>query len=602
MGAGPSLLVGPLPDRSFLVSAERSNGLCVVEPDRGKCSHTYPTGARPFPPAATSDGRLAFVPAYDGGGITVVDLWNGHVLETVPVGLHPSGGAVLPGDIDYAVAVRGEDRIAFLNSASHRVVDSLSRGIGSSPFSVVTAPGGRLAFVNNTASHDVSVIALPERRVVARVPVGEIPIVMAVHPSGRTLWVSCEGSHEVDVVAIPERWRRTPAEKAPSAGPITEVAVLGMIHGKHRTSRLWGLDQVRETIRRFHPDAILPEIPPDRWERIWDDYASRGVIEDPRVRLFPEYTGVLLPLKVEMGFAVEPCAGWNKEMSDLRQARIREFQTEPRFAKRNREYQAATHAVQAADTAGIGESDDPRVIHSRPYDERIRAELSVYDEFLNDWIGPGGWTNVNRAHYRLIDAAIRRHPGERLLITFGAGHKYWLLDQLRKRRDIRLIDVGPFLPPDSAETVSAPPPSSHPMDARCRQEVLELHRFFEDWFRADMAGGEEALKRFSEVLDPAFEIIFPDGRRMGRAAIVEQIRGAYGSRPRKELPFHIRIDHLRARPLAEGVELVTYEEWMRIEGHWDGRLSSALFAPAAGTPNGVRWLHVQETALPENRE
>jgi len=605
VGGGPSLLVGPLPDRSYLVSAERSNGLCVVEPGRGKCTHTYPTGARPFPPAATSDGRLAFVPGYDGGGVTVVDLWNERVLETVPVGLHPSGGAVLPGDIDYAVAVRGEDRIAFLNTASHQVVDSLSWGIGSSPFSVVTAPDGRLAFVNNTASHDVSVIALPERRVVARVPVGEIPIVMAVHPSGRTLWVSCEGSHEVDVVAIPDRWRAGKAAPPDPSLPPAEVAVLGMIHGQHRTSRLWGLDQVRETIRRFHPDAVLPEIPPDRWERIWDDYASRGVIEDPRVRLFPEYTDVLLPLKVEMGFAVEPCAGWNKEMSDLRQTRIHEFQTDPRFAERNREYQAATHAVQAADTAGIGDSDDPRVIHSRRYDERIRAELSVYDEFLNDWIGPGGWSNVNRAHYRLIDAAIRRHPGERLLITFGSGHKYWLLDQLRKRGDIRLIDVKPFLPPAPpapAGTASDPPTSPHPMDAHCRQEVLELHRFFEEWFRADLAGGEEALKRFSEVLDPAFKIIFPDGRTVGRDSIVEQVRGAYGSRRGGELPFRIRIDNLRVRSLDDGIELVIYEEWTRLKGHWDGRLSSALFAPAPGTPNGVRWLHLQETALPEKRE
>ena len=80
---------------------------------------------------------------------------------------------------------------------------SLEEGIGESPFSVVVAPDGRLAFVNNTASHDVSVVKLPERRVVARIAVGEIPIVMAVHPSGETLWVSSEGSHEVSVISIP---------------------------------------------------------------------------------------------------------------------------------------------------------------------------------------------------------------------------------------------------------------------------------------------------------------------------------------------------------------------------------------------------------------
>ncbi len=47
---------------------------------------------------------------------------------------------------------------------------------------------------------------------------------------------------------------------------------------------------------------------------------------------------------------------------------------------------------------------------------------------------------------RLIDRAIRTHRGRRLLITFGAGHKYWFLERLRGRNDVRLLDPGPFLP------------------------------------------------------------------------------------------------------------------------------------------------------------
>ncbi|MFV2008042.1 MAG: YncE family protein, partial [Longimicrobiales bacterium] len=104
----------------------------------------------------------------------------------------------------------GEDRIAFINTASRRVVGSLSEGIGDSPFSVVLSTNGRLAFVNNTASHDISVIALPEKRVIARIPIGEQPIVMAAHPSGETLFVSSEGSHELSIIRIPDRWLPQP--------------------------------------------------------------------------------------------------------------------------------------------------------------------------------------------------------------------------------------------------------------------------------------------------------------------------------------------------------------------------------------------------------
>lgn len=454
-GAGPSLISGPLPDGSLLAVAERADKLLHFSRDRLALLGAFHTGARPFPPAATSDGRLAFVPNYKAGTVTVVDLWNGKVRAQVAVGAQPSGGALLPGDLEYAVAVRGENRIAFINTASKTVVSTLAAGIGASPFSVVVAPDGRLAFVNNTASHDVSVIALPEKRVIARIAVGEIPIVMAVHPSGQTLWVACEGTHEVDVIRIPQpdagaRAASEPEGRGAAAAapaPVTEVALLGTIHGSHRSSKRWGLEPLRRTIEAFRPDVVITEIPPDRWPRIWDDYASRGVIDDSRLRPFPEYVDVLLPLKLRLGFEVEPAAAWTEEMNDLREARIAAFGKDARLRRRHAAYQAATKAAEAQDTAHATDSDDPRVIHSEAYDRLTRIALGPYDEFLNDVIGPGGWTNINVAHYRLIDAALRRHAGKRILITFGASHKYWFAEQLRGRDDIRLLDITPFLPP-----------------------------------------------------------------------------------------------------------------------------------------------------------
>lgn len=206
-GGAPSLLVGPISGNRYLVSVEQVDRMWVLNLDDFSLERFYATGDRPFPPAVTSDGSTAFVPNYDDGTVTVIDLAGGQILGTVAVGEHPSGGVVLPGDSTYAVAVRGENKVLFINIAARRVVDSLTEGIGESPFSVVVTPDGRLAFVNNTASHDISVIALPEREVVARIPVGEQPIVMQVHPSGGTLWVSSEGSHELAVIEIPERWR-----------------------------------------------------------------------------------------------------------------------------------------------------------------------------------------------------------------------------------------------------------------------------------------------------------------------------------------------------------------------------------------------------------
>jgi hypothetical protein len=49
-----------------------------------------------------------------------------------------------------------------------------------------------------------------------------------------------------------------------------------------------------------------------------------------------------------------------------------------------------------------------------------------------------------------------------------------------------------------------------------------------------------------------------------------------------------------------GLVLATYEEWQRqADGSGSGRLSSVVFRQQPGTPNGLLWLHVHETWLPQ---
>ncbi len=56
------------------------------------------------------------------------------------------------------------------------------------------------------------------------------------------------------------------------------------------------------------------------------DLRERDVIEDPRVQVFPEYTDLILRLAGDVGYQVVPCAGWTREMSDLRSVRIGQFE------------------------------------------------------------------------------------------------------------------------------------------------------------------------------------------------------------------------------------------------------------------------------------
>jgi DNA-binding beta-propeller fold protein YncE len=77
--AGASLFVGPYPGDRYLVSIEQADSVHVFDAAAFTFVASYPTGDRPFPAAATSDGRLAFVPGYADGTVTVIDLFNDRV-------------------------------------------------------------------------------------------------------------------------------------------------------------------------------------------------------------------------------------------------------------------------------------------------------------------------------------------------------------------------------------------------------------------------------------------------------------------------------------------------------------------------------------------
>jgi hypothetical protein len=140
------------------------------------------------------------------------------------------------------------------------------------------------------------------------------------------------------------------------------------------------------------------------------------------------------------------------------------------------------------------------------------------------------------------------------------------------------------------------------LETRCRNEVDELHAFFEQWFNGDLPPSEAALARFTDVMAPGFHIVSPDGAMRDRAAIIRLVREGHGSGlVDGERTVRIWIEHLALRAASDHVAVVTYEEWQQRGGEQSGRLSTAVLQNIRDTPNGLRWLHVHETWLGETR-
>ncbi|MFQ5690829.1 MAG: hypothetical protein ACE5HQ_11215 [Gemmatimonadota bacterium] len=137
------------------------------------------------------------------------------------------------------------------------------------------------------------------------------------------------------------------------------------------------------------------------------------------------------------------------------------------------------------------------------------------------------------------------------------------------------------------------------MEAKCRAEVMDLHRFFQEWYKGVPDPEGDSFERLASVLHPDFELIAPTGGRMDRTKVLNGVREAHGRY--SGCPCRISIRNCATRALGPDLGLATYEEWQDIAGETRGRLSTAVFGRRAGLPNGVQWLHVHEVWMDEGK-
>ncbi|MBP1841629.1 hypothetical protein [Formosa algae] len=239
----------------------------------------------------------------------------------------------------------------------------------------------------------------------------------------------------------------TKSDTTDTSAPLkNEVVVLGTIHGGHLTDSVYNVEYLKRLIREINPDYILTEIPPKHFKIAMDGFKKDDSISEPRTRQFPEYVDVVFPLSKEMDFEIIPTAGWTRTMAVERGQKLRAIRQD---SSRANDWATYVKGNKRSDSLykASGKVNDPYFIHTNTYDSIQDIRLQPYNTLFNDELGLGGWENINIAHYWNIEKALETHryQGKRILITYGAGHKGWFLRELRKRDDIELLDMKPFL-------------------------------------------------------------------------------------------------------------------------------------------------------------
>jgi YVTN family beta-propeller protein len=189
--------------RTLLVAENLANRVRAIDLTTGQLGADAPTGPLPYAVATTASGEKAYVSNWGARTLTVLRVDGLTPITTVTVGLHPGALAVDPVRPRLYVANTDDDSVSIVDTASDRVVATLSLAPyagapeGSIPDGLAVSADGRWLFVTNAGNNDVAVVDIattslagPTPRVVGLIPTAWYPTTVTVSHDGRTLFVT----------------------------------------------------------------------------------------------------------------------------------------------------------------------------------------------------------------------------------------------------------------------------------------------------------------------------------------------------------------------------------------------------------------------------
>ena len=166
----------PPPEGRLLVLNKGEDSLMVLDVPSYKRLATIAVGKEPHEVVATPDGRKAYVTNVRDKTVSVIDLAGLRVARTLRSDRFdsPHGLAVTPDGRFLLVTSEGSRRFFLVDAARDVVVRSVTTTQARAHM-VVVLEDGKKAFAANVDSDSVTLLRLPDLRIVKHVPVGDGP-------------------------------------------------------------------------------------------------------------------------------------------------------------------------------------------------------------------------------------------------------------------------------------------------------------------------------------------------------------------------------------------------------------------------------------------
>lgn len=203
--------------RRALVTCEDARGVAEVDVEEGRVLRVLDTGALSSHMLAVSpDGARVYTANIGSGSLSAIDLASGELLGTVATGAQAEGIDVSPDGREVWVTNRAADTVSVVDAGELRVVRELP--CAGFPIRVTLTPDGVHALVTAPKSGEVVVFDARERRELRRVPMelarveladgglfgdafqgSPVPVGILIEPGGRRAFVA---NTAADVVAV----------------------------------------------------------------------------------------------------------------------------------------------------------------------------------------------------------------------------------------------------------------------------------------------------------------------------------------------------------------------------------------------------------------
>ena len=210
------------------------------------------------------------------------------------------------------------------------------------------------------------------------------------------------------------------------ATTMTTVGILGITHDPVLQERCHlPLTRVRSLIEAFRPDVICGEVEPRSWRLYQQTGDARGILGETPT----EYPALIYPFCAERGIEFVPVDWFLEDVFQegifdrFEPARRTELERE---LERWQEWQLGT-----LDVGGLP-------LNSDAYDAVTRG-LYAWLAQVNPGVQAVVWEARHAIMLGRVRAAIRRHPGRRVLCIHGADHNYAYRHALGARSDLRVV-------------------------------------------------------------------------------------------------------------------------------------------------------------------